>query len=132
MATAPDRRLVDTDILIDALRGAQDAIALISDWRHSSDVRISIVSAMELIGGCRNSGELAGIRTFLRNFVVVPISASASVLAQRLMESFHLSHGLQIPDALIGATALEHGLALFTRNTRHFSMIPGLGTFRPY
>ena len=48
------------------------------------------------------------------------------------MDSFFLSHGLVIPDALIAATALEHGLALYTRNVRDFQMIPSLTLVRPY
>ena len=35
-------------------------------------------------------------------------------------------------DALIAATALENGLTLMTKNTRHFQMIPKLEVVRPY
>jgi tRNA(fMet)-specific endonuclease VapC len=48
------------------------------------------------------------------------------------MTSFFLSHGLLIPDALIAATALEHGLDLYSKNVRDFRMIPGLVATRPY
>lgn len=48
------------------------------------------------------------------------------------MDSYFLSHGLLIPDALIAATAVEEGLTLFTRNLRHFQMIPGLTAIAPY
>ena len=36
------------------------------------------------------------------------------------MQSFYLSHGLLIPDALIAATALEYDWTLYTKNIRHF------------
>jgi predicted nucleic acid-binding protein len=52
--------------------------------------------------------------------------------AHQLMNSFFLSHGLLIPDALIAATALELGLTLCTKNIRHFQMIEGLEVSRPY
>jgi predicted nucleic acid-binding protein len=42
------------------------------------------------------------------------------------------SHGLSIPDALIAATAVEHGIALYTRGLHHFQMIPALTIHRPY
>ena len=48
------------------------------------------------------------------------------------MESFCLSHGMQIPDALIASTALQHGLPIYTENVRHFQMIPQLVVIRPY
>ncbi|MBI2941727.1 MAG: PIN domain-containing protein [Chloroflexi bacterium] len=62
----------------------------------------------------------------------MPLTQSASLTAYRLMDSFFLGYGLQIPDALIAATALEHGLTLYTRNLRHFQVIPGLIVVRPY
>ncbi len=37
-----------------------------------------------------------------------------------------------IPDALIAATAVDHNLTLYTKNTRHFQMIPQLTVVRPY
>ena len=48
------------------------------------------------------------------------------------MDSYFLSHGLLIPDALIAATALEQGLALYTKNLRHFQVIASLTLIRPY
>jgi hypothetical protein len=37
-----------------------------------------------------------------------------------------LSHGLQVGDALIAATALEHQLSVLTGNVKHFSAVDGL------
>ena len=48
------------------------------------------------------------------------------------METFYLSHGLGIPDALVAATAIHHQLVLYTRNVRHFQMIPDLKVVPPY
>ena len=87
---------------------------------------------MELVAGCRDAADLRQIQQFLRQVTSLPISASISQAAHQLMESFSLSHGLQIPDALIAATALEHRLTLYTKNRRHFQMIPGLTVHRPY
>lgn len=133
MAT-PEREpgLTDTDILIDASRGVRDAVALVGFWRARGDLRISIVSAMELIGGCANKAELTDVQEFLRHVAVVPVSANSSRTARRLMESFFLGHNLQIPHALIAATALALALPLYTKNVKHFGMIPSLSVIRPY
>ena len=38
--------------------------------------------------------------------------------------------GLRLPDALIAASALEHGLALVTKNQRDFKRVPALRLHR--
>jgi predicted nucleic acid-binding protein len=46
--------------------------------------------------------------------------------AIELMESLTLSHGLQMGDALIAATAIEHQMPVLTANVKHFSAVAGL------
>jgi predicted nucleic acid-binding protein len=124
--------LTDTDILIDAARGVTNAISFLNAQRTTSGLYVSIISPMELVAGCGNKAELAQVQQFLQRVTIVPVSTAASHVAYQLMESFFLSHGLLIPDALIAATALEHGLTLHTKNVRHFQMIPRLRVLRPY
>ncbi len=124
--------LTDTDILIDAARGHPDALAFLNTQRTGPGISISLISSMELVAGCRDAAELRQVQQFLRQVTPLPLSASTSQSAYQLMESYSLSHGLQIPDAMIAATALEHQLTLYTKNTRHFRMIPGLTVHRPY
>jgi predicted nucleic acid-binding protein len=131
-ATTETPGLTDTDILIDAARGLADAGEFLTAQRVVKGIHISIISAMELVAGCRNAVELAQLQQFLQRVIILPISAAVSQRAYQLMESFSLSHGLLIPDALIAATALEHGLTLYTKNVRHFKMIPELTVVRPY
>ena len=131
-ATTEATGLTDTDILIDAARGVAEAIAFLAAQRAAAGINVSIVSAMELVAGCRNKIELTQTQQFLQPVRVLPIVANTSQTAYQLMDSFFLSHGLLIPDAVIAATALEHGLKLHTKNTRHFQMIPALTVVRPY
>ena len=62
----------------------------------------------------------------LRQAEVRPITETITFRATELMETMTLSHGLQMGDALIAATALEHGIPLLTGNVRHFAAIPAL------
>ncbi len=61
-----------------------------------------------------------------RNATLLPLSESITHRAITLMESLTLSHGLQMGDALIAATALHHGLPVLTANVKHFAVVEGL------
>jgi predicted nucleic acid-binding protein len=100
--------------------------------RSEGALRVSIISAMELIRGCRNAVELRQVQRMLNEVTVLPVSAAASETAYRLIEALFLSHGLAVPDALIAATAIEHSLAVCARNARHFRPISGLQVIQPY
>jgi len=43
-----------------------------------------------------------------------------------LVEQHHFSHALGLSDALIAATAVNHGLPLMTANTKHYRIIKNL------
>lgn len=132
MAAAPPPGLIDSDILIDEMRGLVSAATFLNAQRPLGSVQISIVSAMELVQGCRNSADLRSVRELLRRVVLLPISSAVSQTAFGLMEVLFLGHGLRIPDALIAATALDYDLVLHTKNLRHFQAVPGLSVVRPY
>lgn len=133
MAEAINRQgVIDTDILIDATHKLPDALNVLAAQLVIGGIKISIVSAMELIQGSRNSSELSQIQQFLHQVSVIPINAQTSQTAIELMEQFFLSHGLVIPDALIAATALENDLTLYSKNIRHYKMIPNHSVIRPY
>lgn len=44
----------------------------------------------------------------------------------RLIEEHFVAHHLQIADALIAATAIEHKLAIVTSSTKHFQSVKTL------
>ena len=133
MATTPHAAaLIDSDVLIDAARGHVEARAFLYEQNRAFRVQISTISAMELIVGCRNKIELSQTKRFLETLLILSVERNISDKAYELIQEFTLSHGPMIPDALIAATALENGLSLMTKNTRHFQMISNLEVVRPY
>ena len=118
--------IVDTDILIDAGRGDADAVACLQRIEQQSSLAASDVTQMELIVGCLNKTELHDLELFLRRFQVLKITDQISDKAVDLLKQYRLSHGLLIADALIAATALEHGEPFITKNQRDFRFITGL------
>lgn len=123
--------VIDTDILIDAGRGIQDAINCLQSLNQQSSLAVSIVTQMELTIGCRNKTELQTLDVFLRHFQILRITESISDKAVELLKQYRLSHGLLIADALIAATAIEHDQPFITKNQRDFRFIVGL-SLQPY
>jgi predicted nucleic acid-binding protein len=86
------------------------------------------VSYLEVLQGMRNKAEMVAVKKMLqhRAAILLPVSEAITQRAIELMESITLSHGLQMGDALIAATALEHGLPVLTGNVKHFGAVQGL------
>jgi predicted nucleic acid-binding protein len=124
--------LTDTDILVDGQRGVQAAIDFSAHQRASGGLKLSVISAMELIAGCRTRQELTRVQQLLAHVTVIQVSPAVSRRAQDWMETYSLGHGLAIADSLIAATAVESNLPLYSRNLRHFQLLPGLNVVRPY
>lgn len=110
---------IDSDVLVWRTRGHAGATRRV---RAMGRWRISVVTYMELAQGCRNKLELARLKRALRadGAEVLQISPEVSRRASDLIDSLALSHGLQLADALIGATAIAHGLPLLPANAKHF------------
>jgi predicted nucleic acid-binding protein len=124
--------LIDTDVLIDAERGLPDAVNFLAGQHAAAGVHFSAISAMELLVGCRNQRELQNVLQSVASATVHELSPMISRQARDWLAQFSLSHGLQIADALIAATAAEQRLPLYTKNVRHFQMLPSLSVIRPY
>lgn len=121
--------LFDTDVLIDAGRGEEEALDALQE--AGERLAISAVTEMELIVGCRDKSEQQALDQFLERFTVLPISADVSQRAVALMRTYRLSHGLLIPDALIAATAIASGMPLVSKNQRDYRFMEDLD-LQPY
>jgi predicted nucleic acid-binding protein len=120
------RILVDTDILIDAGRGADDAIKYLEITETRSNLSISVVTQLELIVGCQSKVELRSLETFLLRFEILSLDEQISTLAVELLGKYRLSHGLLIADALIAATAVSFDLPFITKNQKDYRFISDL------
>ena len=117
--------LVDTDVLIWHLRGYAQATRRLDEI---GALALSAVSYLERLQGMRNKTELHAVKKMLeqRSASVLPVTEAITLRATGLMEVLALGHGLQMGDALIAATAVEHRLPVLTGNVRHFALVPGL------
>lgn len=73
-------RLIDTAILIDYLRGNSDASAWLKRF-PAGELVVSVVTAVELLAGCRNRREQVLIEKELGLYPMVWISSGISQTA---------------------------------------------------
>ena len=124
--------LIDTDVIIWALRRNDKAVRKIDS---TEVLQISAVTYMELLKGARDKQELRNLKQTLQmlSIEVIPISENISHRAMIYIEEYGLSSGMDLPDALIAATAVENDFTLCTANDKHYKVISNieLDTFRP-
>jgi predicted nucleic acid-binding protein len=89
---------------------------------------LSLQTYLELLQGAANKQQHAYTKMFLKDFGfrVLPLSENIGHRAAIYIEEYALSHGVRAGDALVAATAVEHGLVLCTGNARHFKAIRDL------
>jgi len=122
---------VDTDIIVDTLRGVQASRDYLRRFEAGElEGSLSAVSVAELFAakGTRDPAIAKRLESFVTLFVILPVSVEIARKAGELVRDY----GLSLPDALIGATALTLGLILVTRNVRDFQCIPNLRLEVPY
>lgn len=124
------RFLADSDVVVDYMKGRQQAISLLTPLVKDG-LGISIITYAELYEGVYYASDRSryerAFRAFLRGVDVLPITR---VIARRYaVLRGHLRATGQLidqPDLFIAATALRHDLRLLTRNLRHYDRIPEL------
>ena len=118
------RYLIDTDILIEYLRGSEPATEFLEGL--DGDLLISAISVAELFSGAKGSEELAALDQFMLAFEVIPVDEQLARQGGILRQEYHPSHGTGLADALIAASAMETGAELLTFNRRHHPMVEGV------
>lgn len=122
--------LVDTDVLIDVQRGHPPALAWFAGLTALPAVTGFVV--MELIQDARNSRELGRALKLVAPLQIVWPTEVDCARALSDFTAYHLSHGLGLLDALIAACAIGLSATLYTFNDKHYRVVPGLTTARPY
>jgi len=123
--------LLDSDIMIDVLRGHAPALNWLASVSATS-IGLPGLVAMELVAGCRNMAEQQTLQLRLAGFSIHWPSPADCYRAYVDFGNFRLSHNLGILDALIGHTAIGLGEPLATFNIKHFRVVSGLATLQPY
>ncbi len=114
--------LLDSDVIIEWLRRDETIVAWLEEHDAAGDfLACTPVSIAEIYAGLRPSEEFI-IGDILSVLHCVEIDERIGRKAGHYRHTFGPSHGVEIADALIGATAHVNGLTLCSRNLRHYPM----------
>ena len=119
-----EKIVCDTNILIEILKGDDKTVRKTESLE--GELSISSISVMELFYGAFDKAEQRKLERFVALFRIVHVDQSISRRATELVRRYAKSHGLDIPDSLIAATAMESGAKLLTYNIRDFRFIERL------
>jgi hypothetical protein len=120
----PNWMLVDTDVLVDFLRGDERAVSFI--YENSSRIILSPIVIAELNAGVKGDAELSALNSFVSFFRVVQIDSEIAKSGGLYKRDFGRSHGVGLADALLAATADRENADLKTLNVKHYPMISNL------
>lgn len=123
--------LVDTNVLIDHIRGNEQArSALIAARTAGEQVSASVLTKVELIAGARG-GETGVLETLFDEIEWVPVDDAVAERAGELAARYGRTHrGIEVVDYVVAATAEALDADLWTLNRKHFPMLPDLAA--PY
>ncbi len=116
--------LVDTDILVDFLRGYSKALAFVNS--NSERIILSTIVVAELYAGVKGAAEQAVLDEFVSLFRIVPVNANVAKAGGLYKRDYAKSHGVGLADAILAATAEAENAELKTLNTKHYPMLKGL------
>ena len=115
--------LLDSDVIIEWLRGrppvTHQIIALIE---AHEDLCWTPVSIAEILAGARASEDEAIGDLFLM-LEALPITTDVGRKAGAYLKSYAKSHGLELGDALIAASAFSNDRQFWTLNKKHYPMM---------
>lgn len=126
------KRLLDTNVCIDVLRGRKKVIERLASCRPQ-DCFISVVTEFELFQGAdrapaeHREDESAKVSRFVASLQVLPFDSECARIAARLNAGL-LNRGtpVSLTDVFIAATGLRHQWTIVTNNTKDFLRIDDL------
>ena len=122
--------LIDSDVLIEYLRGIKKAYNFLLKENFKGKLWISVINVMEIYSGrdTKSPKKERIINEFLNSFKIIPINKEIAIKAGKIRRDYQKPFA----DAIVAASALAYNLFLVTRNKKHFAKIENLKVISPY
>lgn len=118
--------VVDTDLVIDFLRGRGEGAPLLRDLLTGRRLRLTSITAFELRLGADAVRRQDGIARLFHSRTL-PLDRLAAVRGGAVASDLRArGRDIGMADCLQAGICLRHDLPLATRNRRHFERIEGL------
>ncbi len=117
------RAYIDADVIIWHLRGEQKAAKFLQGLAKGGEYELwtGALQRAEVIFFMRPEEE-TGTFLFLSEFETASVDQATIDLAGTLYRKWHPSHGVDIHDAILAATAIHTGGHVFGLNKKHYPM----------
>ena len=125
------RPTLDSDVLIDYLRGAGPGRELVRSLAHGSGYRVTAVTAFELALGRAYRDNPRPVHALLSAPVLTMTRRAGLRGGELLGQLRRRGDPIDIRDAMQAGICLEAGATLVTRNVSHFERVPGLAVSHP-
>lgn len=112
--------LIDTDVLIDFLRGKEKAREFMVSLAGDADIICSSITVAEIHAGMKEQ-ERAKTEELLDSLTIIDVTRQIAEKAGSYRRTIR-SHALELDDCMIAASAYLKGAALATGNAKHYPM----------
>lgn len=119
-----NRLLLDTDVIVDYLRGRPEAVEYLES--RNDTLLLSSITVAELFAGVREGRERTALSALLNAFEIVSVNREIAERGGLYRREYGRTHGVGLADALIAASSESASAELVTLNSKHFPMITGL------
>lgn len=119
--------VVDTDVLIDALRGRQPSAGRVTEGLEAGTLATTAVTVFELLSGAQGARQRKLIGDLLGALPVLPFDEPAGEAAAAVRRKLEAGgRGIGMADYLIAGICLSRSAPLLTRDRKQFQRIDSL------
>ncbi len=122
---------LDTDVLIDLLRGKREVVEKIRELEERYELATTAITLFELYYGAYKVGRernIAAVRELAKRLEVLDLTEKSAEMAGRMAaELEERGEGLEFRNVLIAAIAATRGAWLYTGNLKHFKRLERFG-----